>query len=77
VIGLGGSGARRLGGSGVGLSGEKKKFSAKIGRSARVLGCSASSVGNPCMDFEPYIRLTEAYRLLVSPVDLVKNWGCG
>ena len=29
------------------------------------------------MDFEPYIRLTEAYRLLVSPVDLVKNWGGG
>ena len=69
------SGARGLGGSGVGLSDEK--FSAKIGRSACVLGCSASSVGNPCMDFEPYIRLTEAYRLLVSPVDLVKNWGCG
>jgi hypothetical protein len=59
VIGLGGSGAQGLGGSGVGLSGEK--FSAKIGRSACVLGCSASSVGNPCMDFEPYIRLTEAY----------------
>ena len=59
MIGFGGSGVRGLGGSGVGLSGEK--FSAKIGRSACVLGCSASSVGSPCMDFEPYTGLAEAY----------------
>ena len=52
MIGFGGSGVRGLGGSGVGLSGEN--FSAKIlAAAACVLGCSASSVGNPCMDFGP------------------------
>ena len=52
----------------------KKNWMKILTAAACVLSCSVSSVENFCMNFESQVRFIEIYWLLISSVDLIKNW---